>query len=276
MLRAYEGKLCQRYIKDLSSRDVRVLSIEEEKSLAVEIKKGCKKSLEKLIQHNLRLVIKTAHRYEGCGVDFMDLINEGNIGLCEAAKKFKVSKGTKFSTYAGFWIRQKMIRYINNHGRTIRIPCHAYSIFSALKKEYQNFLSTNGNAPSISYLARRANCTEKKVKVLFPYLESPISLDASLGEGEDTVEQHIPSMEHDANAVLIKKEKETVIRRALERLTEREKYIIERRFGLHGDKKETLETIGKKFKVTRERIRQIESDALFKLKNILEDNGIEL
>jgi len=265
-------ELCKRYISDLSKRDIEVLTLEEELQLAKKIKKGCNKSLNKLIDHNLRLVIKTSQRYEGCGVDTMDLINEGNIGLMQAAKKYKASKGTKFSTYAGFWIRQKMIRYINNHGRTIRIPCHAYAIFSNLKKEYEKAKSNEERLPSISYLASKFGCTQKKIKTLLPYLESTVSVDAYIGEhGEDTLEQHIPSIEYDANILLQSKEKIQIIQRALKTLTKREKYIIEHRFGLHGDKKETLESIGKKFKVTRERIRQIESSALLKLKEILKD-----
>ena len=267
----------QKYIDDISSRDISVLSRDEEKTLAQKIKKGCTESLNELIQHNLRLVIKTAYRYKGCGVDFMDLVNEGNIGLFQAAKKFRASKGAKFSTYAGFWIRQKMIRYINNHGRTIRIPCHAYALFAKLKTEHERFVNVNGKAPSLSYLANSLGCRKRKIKSLLPYLESPINIDAHIGEeGEETMEQHIPSVKQDANETLINKEKEKIMKNILASLEEREKYIIEHRFGLHGDKKETLETIGKKFRLTRERIRQIESETLLKLKKILQDNKIEL
>tara|TARA_Y100001938_G_C8101570_1_gene442206 strand:- start:14656 stop:15474 length:819 start_codon:yes stop_codon:yes gene_type:complete len=265
------SELCKRYINDVSKKDISLLSLEQELNLAKKIKKGCKQSLNELVYHNLRLVIKTSQRYEGCGVDQMDLINEGNIGLVQAAKKYKASKGTKFSTYAGFWIRQRMIRYINNHGRTIRIPCHAYAIFSELKKEYQRLLNNDENMPSLTFLASKFNCTEKKIKSLLPYLEPMQSIDSLLGEdGEETQERHIPSVELDANKLLQNKEKIQLIQKALKTLTKREKYIIEHRFGLHGDKKETLETIGKKFKVTRERIRQIENAALFKLKNFFE------
>ena len=264
--------LSNKYVNDISKEDVRVLTLKEELELAKKIKNGCEDSLNKIIHHNLRLVIKTSQRYEGCGVDTMDLINEGNIGLMQAAKKYKASKGTKFSTYAGFWIRQKMIRYINNHGRTIRIPCHAYAIFSELKKEYEEAKNKDKELPSISSLALKYGCTNKKIKTLLPFLESTMSIDSFIGEhGSDTFEQHIPSIDLDANSLLQNKEKIQLIQRALKTLTNREKYIIEHRFGLHGDNKETLESIGKKFKVTRERIRQIESSALLKLKELLKE-----
>jgi RNA polymerase primary sigma factor len=272
------SEICKRYIKDIgNSGGAELLTPEEEKILSKKIKKGCKESLETLINRNLRLVIKTSHRYVGCGVDSMDLINEGNLGLIIAAKRYKPTKGTKFSTYAGYWIRQKMLRYINNHGRTIRIPCHAYATFCDLKKEYERLNEMGQELPSISVLAKKFNSTERKIKSLLPYVNIPVSIDGCISdEGDDTFEQHIPSIESDANSQLIDKEKIEVINKALSLLTKRERYILEHRFGLHGDKKETLESIGKKYKVTRERIRQIERDSLLKLKNILEKNNIEL
>ena len=270
-------EVSSKYLKDIKPEEVNVLSLEEEKDLAKKIKNGCDESFNKLIYHNLKLVIKTAHKYEGCGVDIMDLINEGNIGLVQAAKKYKISRGTKFSTYAGYWIRQKMIRYINNHGRTIRIPCHAYAIFSELKKEYEKLSMTDSNFPTPSFFAKKFNCTEKKIRSLLPYLEFPVSIDGNVGEnGEETMEQHIPRIENDANQILMDKEKILIVRNALKLLNKREKYILEHRFVLNGDKKETLETIGSKLKVTRERIRQIERAALIKLRKILKDYKIEL
>ena len=270
--------ICKRYIKDVGDHcRESLLTPDEEKDLAKKIKKGCRKSLETLVNRNLRLVIKTSHRYEGCGADHMDLINEGNMGLIIAAKKFKATKGTKFSTYAGYWIRQKMLRYINNHGRTIRIPCHAYAVYSQLREEYERLNEAGEQLPSIPILAKKFNCTKRKIKSLLPYLNSPVSIDGALGEGaDDTLEQHIPSIEDNANSHLINKEKTDIINKALSLLTKREKFIIEHRFGLCGDKKETLESIGKKLKVTRERIRQIESAALTKLKKILKGYEVEL
>ena len=267
------GEVSHRYIKDIQQNGASdLLSLDQEKELAKKIKKGCKHSYEELVNKNLKLVIKTARKYEGCGVDLMDLINEGNIGLAHAAKKFKPSKNVKFSTYAGYWIRQKMIRYINNHGRTIRIPCHAYALFCSLKKEYQDYKEFHGTEPSVSYLANKLNSSKQKIKSLIIYVNSPVYLDGNLtDEDQDTKEQHVTLENLDASDILQKKETENLIQEALNKLTKREKYIIEHRFGMHGDKKETLEIIGKKFKVTRERIRQIEKDALIKLKNILKE-----
>ncbi len=182
------------------------------------------------------------------------------------------SKGSKFSTYAGFWIRQKMIRYINNHGRTIRIPCHAYSTFCNLKKEYEYYKEKFSREPSINYLSKKLNVKKQKIKTLLPYVHNPIYLDGTLSETDEAQkEQHIAAEDLDACKILQNKETHKYINYALNKLTEREKYIIEHRFGLHGDKKETLESIGKKFKVTRERIRQIETEAISKLKIILSE-----
>jgi RNA polymerase primary sigma factor len=267
------AEVSQKYIKDIQKNGAsNLLTMDEEIELAKKIKKGCKQSLEELIHKNLKLVIKTARKYEGCGVDLMDLINEGNVGLAHAAKRFESSKNTKFSTYAGYWIRQKMIRYINNHGRTIRIPCHAYALFCSLKKEYEDYKEFHGTEPGISYLANKLNTTKRKIKSLILYVNSPIYLDGNIAESEeDKKEQHIPSETLDASDILQKKETDNLIQEALDKLTKREKYIIEHRFGMHGDKKETLEVIGKKFKITRERIRQIDKAALIKLKNILKE-----
>jgi len=268
--------ICKRYIKDVGKSSEDLLTPEEEQALAKKIKNGCTESLAILVTRNLRLVIKTSQKYEGCGVDYMDLINEGNLGLMIAAEKYKSDKGTKFSTYAGYWIRQKMLRYINNHGRTIRIPCHAYAAFADLRKEKQRLEDLGQELPSTSTLAKKFNCTKRKIKSLLPFLDSPVSIDGGFIEGDDTLEQHIPAIEEDANFQLINKEKTEIISKALSLLTKREKFIIEQRFGLCGDKKKTLESIGKKLKVTRERIRQIESAALAKLKNILKEYKVEL
>lgn len=269
--------ICKRYIEDVSKKDIEVLNLKQEKELSNKIQKGCGESFNKLIEHNLRLVIKTSQRYEGCGIDSMDLINEGNIGLMQAAKKYKASKGTKFSTYAGFWIRQKMIRYINNHSRTIRIPCHAYSIFNQLKKIFEQSKKNGERLPSVYLLSKRLDCSEKKIKTLLPYVESPVILDAELGEnGEDTKETQISTNEKDASMELQLKERILFIEKALNTLSNREKYIIKHRFGLHGDKKQTLEKIGQTLKLTRERIRQIEKSALHKLSEILDYDKIQL
>jgi len=272
------SEISRAYMQDVAENGgAHLLTREEEIFLIKKIKKNCKNSLEKLVYHNLRLVVKTAYKYKGCGVDMMDLVNEGNLGLITAAKKYKPSKGTKFSTYAGFWVRQKMLRYINNHGRTIRIPCHAYAVFSELKKEYLRLSETGKALPDISYLSKKLNCTKNKIKSLLPYLDPQISLNAEIGDlGEDTKADMFTCAQGDANSLLIKKERLGVIQNALAILSKRERYIIERRFGLSGDKKQTLEAVGKKLNLTRERIRQIEKSALLKLKNILNREDIEL
>ena len=239
--------ICKRYIKNVADTGgTELLTLKEEEILSKKIKKGCTASLETLVNKNLRLVVKTSHRYEGCGVDQMDLIKEGNLGLIIAAKKYKPTKGTKFSTYAGYWVRQKMLRYINNHARTIRIPCHAYPVFCALKEEYERLNEIGQQLPPVSVLAKRLNCTERKIKSLLPYVTIPISIDAFIGDGaETTLEHHIPSIEEDANSQLIQKERNEIIKKCLSLLNEREKFIIESRFGLNGDKRETLESIGR-------------------------------
>lgn len=268
----------ERYMKDVRDNGgmLPILTADEEKALSAKISKGCKESLDEMVTRNLRLVVNTVRKYDKCGVDVMDLINEGNLGLIEAAKKYKSSKKTRFSTYAGFWIRQKMMRYINNHSRTVRIPCHAYSSFAELKKITEEFTSKYGSKPTVKFLSRKVGLSESQVKNLLPYVDSPIYLDSKISETEQEKQEVLcQSTSQTPSDKLLEKEEIDIISKALKKLNKRERFIIEHRFGFNSSDILTLEKIGEKFKVTRERIRQVEKQALEKVKNYIRQYKIE-
>tara|TARA_Y100000310_G_C20534518_1_gene740189 strand:- start:109 stop:930 length:822 start_codon:yes stop_codon:yes gene_type:complete len=256
--------LLSNYISDLGDKEI--LTKEQEQELSSKIDTGCEDSFNKFVEHNLRLVINIAKDYRGCGVDFMDLINEGNIGLCVAVKKFVPDRG-KFSTYGTVWIRQRILKYINNHSKSIRIPTYLYSSLQKLRKVREDFLHKYGSEPTCSELKELTDVPEVKIKQLYPHIVLPLSLEKKASdEGESTLCDVVKDESNTALQNLLVLENNNLIKEALDSLTDREKYVVERRFGLNGTDKETLERIGEKFELTRERIRQVELEALNKIR----------
>ena len=260
--------ILESYFLDVGEREL--LSQKEEVELSKKIKSGCEKSRSIFIEHNLRLVFKIASEYKGYGVDLMDLISEGNIGLSVAVDKFDHTKKNKFSTYACFWIKQRIIRYINNTSKTIRLPVYLYPLLKRVREARENFLDINGVEPTKKDLSKITKISEQKIKQIFPHTQAPLSIDMKVGEnGNDTIGDSVTSNLPSALQYALNNESVSLIEEGLNCLNKREKYIIEHRFGLAGNRKKTLEEIGKKFKLTRERIRQVEKIALKKLKSFL-------
>lgn len=251
----------------------KLLTVEEEKDLAELIKNsnGSKKQEAKnlFIASNLRLVIKIARSYENLGLDLEDLISEGNIGLVSAVDRFDPKKGAKFSTYAGFWIRQRIMRALSNHSSIIRMPCYLKQLYLNYLKYLEAYQEKHDKKPSIKEISKFLNITEKKVKEMLEAASAIISLDCKISEdndGDTYAEVIKDEKSDDPLKCLSTKNTTEVIDRALQELDPRERKIIRKRFGLDGDKPNTLEEIGVMFSVTRERIRQIERVALLKFK----------
>ena len=251
----------------------KLLTVEEEKDLAELIKNsnGPKKQEAKnlFIASNLRLVIKIARSYENLGLDLEDLISEGNIGLVSAVDRFDPEKGAKFSTYAGFWIRQRIMRALSNHSSIIRMPCYLKQLYLNYLKYLEAYQEKHDKKPSIKEISKFLNITERKVKEMLEAASAIISLDCKISEdndGDTYAEVIKDERSDDPLKCLSTKNTTEVIDRALQELDPRERKIIRKRFGLDGDKPNTLEEIGVMFSVTRERIRQIERVALLKFK----------
>ena len=251
----------------------KLLTVEEEKDLAELIKNsnGSKKQEAKnlFISSNLRLVIKIARSYENLGLDLEDLISEGNIGLVSAVDRFDPEKGAKFSTYAGFWIRQRIMRALSNHSSIIRMPCYLKQLYLNYLKYFEAYQEKHDKKPSIKEISKFLNITERKVKEMLEAASAIISLDCKISEdndGDTYAEVIKDEKSDDPLKCLSTKNTTEVIDRALQELDPRERKIIRKRFGLDGDKPNTLEEIGVMFSVTRERIRQIERVALLKFK----------
>tara|TARA_R100001163_G_C5059374_1_gene196077 strand:- start:548 stop:1396 length:849 start_codon:yes stop_codon:yes gene_type:complete len=251
----------------------KLLTVEEEKDLAELIKNsnGSKKQEAKnlFIASNLRLVIKIARSYENLGLDLEDLISEGNIGLVSAVDRFDPEKGAKFSTYAGFWIRQRIMRALSNHSSIIRMPCYLKQLYLNYLKYLEAYQEKHDKKPSIKEISKFLNITERKVKEMLEAASAIISLDCKISEdndGDTYAEVIKDEKSDDPLKCLSTKNTTEVIDRALQELDPRERKIIRKRFGLDGDKPNTLEEIGVMFSVTRERIRQIERVALLKFK----------
>jgi len=251
----------------------KLLTVEEEKDLAELIKNsnGSKKQEAKnlFIASNLRLVIKIARSYENLGLDLEDLISEGNIGLVSAVDRFDPEKGAKFSTYAGFWIRQRIMRALSNHSSIIRMPCYLKQLYLNYLKYLEAYQEKHDKKPSIKEISKFLNITERKVKEMLEAASAIISLDCKISEdndGDTYAEVIKDERSDDPLKCLSTKNTTEVIDRALQELDPRERKIIRKRFGLDGDKPNTLEEIGVMFSVTRERIRQIERVALLKFK----------
>ena len=254
------------YLKEIGK--IRLLSSDEEIELAKQIENGDSEARRKLAESNLRLVVSVAKKYAGRGMQLLDLIQEGNLGLLKAVEKFDYTMNYKFSTYATWWIRQAITRAIADQARTIRIPVHMVETINRLFKANKSLIQELGREPSRSELADKMGITEEKVNEIMKYSQEPVSLESPIGEEEDS---HLGDFVEDENTQTpIKAATSTFLREqlkaAMSTLTEREQIVLVLRFGLIDGKTRTLEDVGKMFNVTRERIRQIEAKALNKLR----------
>ncbi len=255
------------YLKEIGR--VPLLTSEEEIELAIRIADDDKKAKQRLAEANLRLVVSIAKRYVGRGMQFLDLIQEGNLGLIKAVEKFDYTKGFKFSTYATWWIRQAITRAIADQARTIRIPVHMVETINKVKKTSSQLLHKNGHDPSAEEIAQELNMSPDKVREILRLAQEPVSLETPIGEEEDShLGDFIPDDEAlspaDAASISLLKEQ---LAEVLKTLTPREEKVLSLRFGLEDGHPRTLEEVGKEFNVTRERIRQIEAKALRKLRH---------
>ena len=255
------------YLKEIGK--VPLLSAEEEIELAKKMEMGDEDSKKRLAEANLRLVVSIAKRYVGRGMLFLDLIQEGNLGLIKAVEKFDYRKGYKFSTYATWWIRQAITRAIADQARTIRIPVHMVETINKLIRVSRQLLQELGREPSPEEIAEEMNMPVERVREILKISQEPVSLETPIGEEEDShlgdfiQDDNVP-VPADAAAFTLLKEQLVEV---LGTLTEREQKVLRLRFGLDDGRARTLEEVGKEFSVTRERIRQIEAKALRKLRH---------
>ena len=255
------------YLKEIGK--IPLLSAEEEIDLAEKMGYGDEIAKKKLVEANLRLVVSIAKRYVGRGMLFLDLIQEGNLGLIKAVEKFDYKKGFKFSTYATWWIRQAITRAIADQARTIRIPVHMVETINKLIRVHRQLLQEYGRDPKPEELAKKMDMPEEKIREIMKIAQEPVSLETPIGEEEDShlgdfiPDEDAPAPAEAAAYSLLKEQLEDV----LCTLNEREQKVLKLRFGLEDGRARTLEEVGKEFDVTRERIRQIEAKALRKLRH---------
>ena len=255
------------YLKEIGR--VPLLTPEEERDLANRIISGDVEAKKRLSEANLRLVVSIAKRYLGRGMQFLDLIQEGNLGLIKAVEKFDCSKGFKFSTYATWWIRQAITRAIADQARTIRIPVHMVETINKVKKVSSQLLHQNGHEPSAEEIAAVINMPTDKVREIMRVAQEPVSLETPISEEEDShlgdfiPDDDAPAPQDAASHTLLKEQ----LNEVLASLTPREEKVLKLRFGLEDGRSRTLEEVGEEFNVTRERIRQIEAKALRKLRH---------
>lgn len=263
------------YLKEIGT--VPLLTAEEELELAKRKSEGDPVAKDKLIEANLRLVVSIAKRYTGRGMSFLDLVQEGNLGLIKGVEKFDYEKGYKLSTYATWWIRQSVTRALADHARTIRVPVHMVETINRMSKMQRKLTLELGYEPSTQELANALDITEEKVLEIMQISREPASLETPIGEEDDS---NLGDFVADNNTVTPEANIESVMLREhidvlLEDLKEREKEVIILRFGLRDGHPRTLEEVGKEFNVTRERIRQIEAKALRKLRNPVRSKKIK-
>ena len=255
------------YLKEIGK--VPLLTAEEEIEIAKRLETGDEEAKKKLSEANLRLVVSIAKRYVGRGMLFLDLIQEGNLGLIKAVEKFDYRKGFKFSTYATWWIRQAITRAIADQARTIRIPVHMVETINKLIRVSRQLLQQYGREPTPEEIAKEMGISESKVREIIKIAQEPVSLETPIGEEEDShlgdfiPDDDAPAPAEAASFALMKEQLLDV----LDTLTPREEKVLRLRFGLDDGRQRTLEEVGKEFNVTRERIRQIEAKALRKLRH---------
>ena len=255
------------YLKEIGK--IPLLTPERETYLAEQISVGNKAAKDELIEANLRLVVSIAKRHVGKGMYFLDLIQEGNLGLIKAVEKFDYQKGYKFSTYATWWIRQAITRAIADQARTIRIPVHMVETIHKVSRKARELLQEYGREPTTDEIASALDMTPEKVREIMKIAQDPVSLETPIGEEEDShlgdfVEDNDSPAPSDSASYSLLREQLCNI---LHTLTPREEQVIKLRFGLEDGRPRTLEEVGKKFEITRERIRQIEAKALRKLRH---------
>ena len=255
------------YLREIGK--IKLLTFEQELDYAKQILEGSEIAKQKLTEANLRLVVSIAKKYVGRGMLFLDLIQEGNMGLIKAVEKFDYTKGYKFSTYATWWIRQAITRAIADQARTIRIPVHMVETINKLIRTSRQLLQQNGHEPSPEEIAAEMELPVEKVMEIQKIAQDPVSLETPIGEEEDShlgdfiQDEDSPAPQDSAAYTLLKEQLEEV----MSTLTPREAKVLKLRFGLEDGKARTLEEVGKEFQVTRERIRQIEAKALRKLRH---------
>ena len=255
------------YLKEIGT--VPLLTAEEEYSLAMKKQAGDEYAKQRLIEANLRLVVSIAKRYTGRGMSFLDLVQEGNLGLIKGVEKFDPEKGFKLSTYATWWIRQSVTRALADQARTIRVPVHMVETINKMSKMQRKLTLELGYEPSVKELAEHLDMTEEKVQEILQIAREPASLETPIGEEDDSnlgdfvADANVLSPEGNVESVMLREHIDSL----LDDLKERERQVIVLRFGLEDGHPRTLEEVGKEFNVTRERIRQIEAKALRKLRN---------
>ncbi len=255
------------YLKDIGK--IPLLTMDEEIEVAKRIEMGDKEAKKRLTEANLRLVVSIAKRYVGRGMQFLDLIQEGNLGLIKAVEKFDYTKGYKFSTYATWWIRQAITRAIADQARTIRIPVHMNETINRLKRTSRQLLQELGREPQPEEIAERMEMPVDRVREIIKISQEPVSLETPIGEEEDShlgdflPDDHVADPEDAATSTLLREQ----LLEVLDTLTDREQKVLKLRLGLDDGSSRTLEEVGKTFNVTRERIRQIEAKALRKLRH---------
>ena len=263
------------YLKEIGK--VPLLSAEEEVELAKRMADGDEEAKKRLAEANLRLVVSIAKRYVGRGMLFLDLIQEGNLGLIKAVEKFDYHKGFKFSTYATWWIRQAITRAIADQARTIRIPVHMVETINKLIRVSRQLLQELGREPAPEEIAAELDMPVERVREILKISQEPVSLETPIGEEEDShlgdfiQDDNVPVPAEAAAQTLLKEQLDEV----LDTLTEREQKVLRLRFGMNDGRARTLEEVGKEFDVTRERIRQIEAKALRKLRQSGKSAGLE-
>ncbi len=255
------------YLKEIGKVDL--LSTEQELELAEKMANGDERAKQKLVESNLRLVVSIAKRYVGRGMFFLDLIQEGNLGLMKAVEKFDYTKGYKFSTYATWWIRQAITRAIADQARTIRIPVHMVETINKVLRVSRQLLQELGREATTEEIANKMNMSVEKVRDIMKLAQEPVSLETPIGEEEDShlgdfiPDDDAPAPAEAASYTLLREQ----LCEVLHTLTPREEHVLKLRFGLEDGRSRTLEEVGKVFNITRERIRQIEAKALRKLRH---------
>ncbi len=254
------------YLKEIGK--VPLLSANDEIELAKKMKEGSEYAKDRLAEANLRLVVSIAKRYVGRGMHFLDLIQEGNLGLIKAVEKFDYEKGYKFSTYATWWIRQAITRAIADQARTIRIPVHMVETINRVMRVSRQLVQELGREPTSAEIAKELNQPEEKIREILKIALDPVSLETPIGEedshlGDFIPDDDIPAPVEATSHIMLKEQ----LAEVLETLTPREAKVLQLRFGLIDGRQRTLEEVGREFNVTRERIRQIESKALRKLRH---------